>query len=374
MFCSLCGGRLKLEAACCPDCGEMVLELVRQRAAERAARQQVSWLRRPVDIRQVCSPVVHVLKDLHSLDLRWLVPIDTAFSPKIVQNPATWVMLLFGFFPLAVLGLHLVRTMDELLFLFCAYFMMAWAAYFYVFVDRRTSSFKLGVAVLAFTAIFGSALVLYLQHVWPVTLAYRFAHTPLMLSRLAGYAGVGLNEEGAKLLPVLLVAFVLKRVRTPLDGIFYGAMSGLGFGMVEGLRYVSASGDEVTFLIQSMLRTTSLPFMHALWSSIAGYFVALSLVSPRRRVSLVLAGLIVTSLGHGIYDALSGGPLGVALAACLYFLFMAYLERSQDMVRELQRAEALAGTDVTAYAGPASLGTIPEQPVDALPLEKIENY
>jgi len=327
----------------------------------------------------------HLLDDIRSFNPRWVVPFDTAISPQIIKNRAVWVMLFFGFFPLTALNLGLVQDGGQLVFALISYYCLAWAGYFYFFVSKRSASLEVGMGALVFTAFIGIPLLLKAQSIPGISHLYGFTRGGDLVSSMIGFIfGVGILEEVTKAVPVLILAYKLNKVEKPLDGIFYGAMSGLGFAVAEGVQYISNSPSSTELVVQTLIRTTTLPFMHALWAATAGYFIALSLINRRRSLALIVLGIGVAALHHGLYDTFAGRSpaVALALAAFLYLLFVAYLERSQNMVAELQHAEQVAhaqtlqwqaqayaaqtGAPQQAYAGQAYPGA-PSQAYPSAP-------
>src|ERR1700722_49665 len=122
--------------------------------------------------------VRRIFEDIRTFQFKWVVPYETAISPRVMENPSTWVMLLFGFAPLAIFGLDLIHRADELLFIFSAYFALAWSAYFYVFVARRRTSYRTGLAAMAFTTFVGIPLVMMMQRELHFAIFYSLASSP----------------------------------------------------------------------------------------------------------------------------------------------------------------------------------------------------
>ena len=305
-------------------------------------------------LKQAGDRLGDIYADVRSFNFNWIVPYETAFSPRILQNPSTWVMLLFGFFPL--LGELMVTSMEALLICLVVYFALAWAAYFYVFVANRTTDIKLGLITAGCTSAISVPMVLLIKKLPPFSVLYAMAASDGNFEGLLGFIlGVGINEEIFKTLPVMLLAFHFGRIKKPLDGIFYGALSGLGFAIPEGYLYIARSHNAHGALAQMLLRTTTLPFLHATWTAIAGYFVALAVIDKRRRVALCVLGISVSAVLHGCYDFTVNGDSMVSLfvAAFVYLLFISYIERSQDMVKELEKRKAVA--EAVMRGGPVPL-------------------
>src|SRR5262249_18930358 len=122
--------------------------------------------------------------------------------------------------------------------------------------------------------------------------------------------GVGLPEELCKMAALF---FILRR-EGPLPPqvlLFYGLMAGLGFGIYEGVRYqmgrnFSESGGVASiYYLANLIRLTTLPFLHAIWTGIAGYFIAFAWQYPQRKVGLLIVAIGLPALLHAIYDLLS---------------------------------------------------------------------
>ena len=95
--------------------------------------------------------------------------------------------------------------------------------------------------------------------------------------------GVGLTEELAKLIPLLFISSKSKQPLIPQTLVYYGLMSGIAFGVYEGVHYqlsVNSTLEYSASFFHNIARLTSLPFMHAIWCGIAGYFVAFAKLYP----------------------------------------------------------------------------------------------
>lgn len=285
------------------------------------------------------AAVADVWTDLRSFQFKWVVPYEAALSPRILRNPTTWVMLLFGFAPL--LGFYVAANDFELMAWLLTYCALAWAAYFYVVVAKRTCSLPIGIGVALFTLFVGCQMDIWLRAIPPLSWLYEVADRRDGLeSALAFIVGVGGNEELWKAVPVLLVAFWLRRVSKPLDGLFYGALSGLGFAVREGFKYIGAAGDSTSAVLhQTLIRTTTTPFLHATWTGIGCYFIGLAVASRSRRPALCIVGVATAAGLHGWYDFASDHVVAVGIAALTYLLLISYIDRSQDMLDQLTARE-----------------------------------
>ena len=153
--------------------------------------------------------------------------------------------------------------------------------------------------------------------------------------------GVGLTEELVKLLPLI---FILRRTKEPLipqTMVFYGLMSGIAFGVYEGVGYQITVNAEQTYDVSFFLniaRLTSLPFLHACWCGIAGYFLAFAHLYPKYRRGLYALAISVPVIIHGLYDSFSNF-WGVSLIMVFIglMLLMVYLKHGVNYQSKLRQ-------------------------------------
>ena len=125
---------------------------------------------------------------------------------------------------------------------------------------------------------------------------------------VGGQAAIAaLAEELAKLLIVVLVAVVFRRqFNDPIDGLIYGAYTGLGFALFESLFYLrivpavpQRGGTEVVRL-----------FLHLLMGGLSGFGVGLARFPKRLPLwPLVLpSGVVAAMTIHFLWDYWCGIP------------------------------------------------------------------
>jgi len=179
---------------------------------------------------------------------------------------------------------------------------------------------------LIFTPAVGIFLVLLLQQFPGFSQLYQATDVGFDPLRLLGYvAGVGVLEETIKILPILWLCYWAKEIFSPKEAAFYAAVSGLAFGVAESARYLTAydptngalsSGQ---YVILQFIRLITLPLLHAAFSGLVGYYVGLGISRPKSRRMLVIFGIAVSAVVHGLYDFLSGWPslliAGLAIVA-----------------------------------------------------------
>jgi RsiW-degrading membrane proteinase PrsW (M82 family) len=127
-----------------------------------------------------------------------------------------------------------------------------------------------------------------------------------------GYVGVGLIEEGVKLIALWLIARRLHSFVTQ-DGIVLGATVGFGFAAFESAGYAfnalfTMKGLSLGALVETeILRGILTPVGHGLWTGILGGVLFHAARNGRLRLTLgvVIWYLVVSGL-HAFWDASSG--------------------------------------------------------------------
>jgi RsiW-degrading membrane proteinase PrsW (M82 family) len=171
--------------------------------------------------------------------------------------------------------------------------------------------------------------------IWPPSALYAMAGPPLRV--IGAILGFGVIQETCK----ALVLFVLWRrygATLPNLMLFYGLISGLGFGVGEGVfyspKYLNAVSGQSP-LSQSLKVTTLLttwPFLHAMWTGLAGYFIGLASLHPRRQVSLAIVAIAFPAVLNGLHAAFGGLPsLGVEMVSVVV---LSLCLRGSDLRRE----------------------------------------
>jgi RsiW-degrading membrane proteinase PrsW (M82 family) len=115
--------------------------------------------------------------------------------------------------------------------------------------------------------------------------------------------------------------------------VYYGLMSGIGFGVLEGVLYQTTLNTELAYndaFFMNIARLTSLPFLHAIWAGIAGYFFSFAYLYPLNRKSLFLFAILIPAFLHGFYDTFGWSILGLVSTIISLLLLMFYLKRSTD--------------------------------------------
>jgi RsiW-degrading membrane proteinase PrsW (M82 family) len=244
-------------------------------------------------------------------------------------------------------------TFDHVAWIFAAYFATAWLLLLGIIIrpEHVTRTMLLVVVVIALVTQV------------PLAVALETALHGTTSSLAPSIFTVGIPEELAKALPVLVIALVYRRRHglTPRDYLFLGAVSGLAFGASEVVHYftvngvvefyqtVQASVPTITQLIRTGHSTsTSLfavligpvryfvldfvwrfitdPVTHACWSGLTGYFIGLAATGRHRWITVSWIGLAVAAILHGINDwsRVNGGPVWIGVSIISGVLFLGY--------------------------------------------------
>ena len=202
------------------------------------------------------------------------------------------------------------------------YFSALWALFFASAFRATGIHWRLGLA-----AYFGTTLIAMTLLLTSLALNIELVRTPFVgahniwIAIPGAIAFIGIPEELTK----ALVLFAIWRFAGPLPTLraflFYGLISGLGFGIKEGVHYqlgpytaaAARSGEFAGFYLDSVLRLTSLPFFHAVWTGIAAWLIWFAARIPSARAGLLVLAILIPATFHGLYDALVGRSQPLAL-------------------------------------------------------------
>jgi RsiW-degrading membrane proteinase PrsW (M82 family) len=231
------------------------------------------------------------------------------------------------------------------------YFSVLWALFFYFVFPTPEARFSIASLCFFVTGLISISILLQLYRVWPLSALFQWTRpsNSFLLQWLGYVFGVGVPEELCK---ALVLFFVVRRFKPipPQAMLFYGLMAGLGFGIYEGVSYqtshnfrfaIDAAGsrDRATFAAEyyllNLIRLTTLPFLHAIWTGMAGYFIGFAGQFPERSRGLLLVAVGVPALLHGSYNAFGSAALGLVVALVSVLALNLYLAKSVDFERLL---------------------------------------
>ncbi len=221
------------------------------------------------------------------------------------------------------------------------YSSLLWALFFHAAFAQPEVTLVRCVWAYVGSAVFSVGLVALARYAIPVEWVAVWIQSPSLSTRWAGHlVGVAAIEELAKL---FVLYFIADRATSPRTVLFYGLMSGLGFGIFEGVAYQSSQNLVASFpngqptakgaglyYILNFLRLTSLPFLHAMWTGIAAFFAGFAVHHPHRRGGYLIAAFAVPTLLHATYNTFSDSIVGLTVALITVVALNLYLLKSRD--------------------------------------------
>ena len=172
---------------------------------------------------------------------------------------------------------------------------------------------------------------------------------------------VGYNEEITKALPILLAALILLKFRaTKLNvrmWMFLGTISGLTFGILEERLYTemaiaqvanaSAVSQADAGVLDFAFRVFVDGFEHAVWAGVAAFFIGIAINYPRRRWPLILFGISMVAVLHGLNDwsvsTFNSYWPGILIQAVSLLLFIGYTMSASSIERQVRRTPLFRG-------------------------------
>lgn len=119
-------------------------------------------------------------------------------------------------------------------------------------------------------------------------------------------------EEIAKGLALIGIAvFFASEIDSTLDGIIYGALVGIGFGMTENFLYflqAAVTQDGTNWLLVAFLRSVVFGLNHAFYSAILGAALGYALTmrgTNRGRAAVIVLGLAAAIAVHSLHNLVS---------------------------------------------------------------------
>ena len=265
-----------------------------------------------------------------SVDLQWsdLLPISDWMRSGVFWKGRIGLFLACALTPFLLVQATMNDTdVRYAAWGFTIYFAVIWLIAIRALIKPEYVPVPMLLQIIAVTAVIGVSAAITLER-----------HFNANTSTLAhSIFTIGIPEELAKALPLLLVLVVMGNRIGPRTYLYLGAVSGLTFGAVESMAYsalyttgLERTGDTrfVTGIIWRLL-TDSL--FHAALAGIVGVFIGFAAVARRHRVFFVLTGLGLAAVLHGGYDRTAGHWPSVFIAAIAILLFAGYTKTTDDI-------------------------------------------
>ena len=244
-------------------------------------------------------------------------------------------------------------TFDHVAWIFAVYFAVAWLLLLGVIIRPEHVTRTMLVVVTAIALVTQVPLAIMLET------ALHSGTAALGQSIFT----IGLPEELAKALPVLVVALIYRRQHglMPRDYLFLGAVSGLVFGASEVVHYFTVNGiaqfyqtvqsaipqieqllntghtastsvfevligPVLFFILDFVWRFVTDPVTHACWSGLTGYFIGLAATGRHKWYQVAWIGLAIAAILHGLndWDRVNGHPAWILVVLVSGILFLGY--------------------------------------------------
>lgn len=280
----------------------------------------------------------NIISQLKAIGSELIFPKTAMLSRSFLIDQRFLILAIVGLLPMVIMNMPFGGFL--LFYEVSLYFSIIWGLFFYTCFKTLQVKLKTTLLVFFLTQVLVFALwdIIGLPRLNPF---YALLEMPFPLSALGYVFGVGFTEELVKLLPLL---FILRKAKEPLipqTMVFYGLMSGIAFGVFEGVQYQMTVNAEQTYDVSFFLniaRLTSLPFLHACWCGIAGYFLAFAHLYPKYRHGLYVLAIAIPMLIHGLYDTFSSVRfLSLILVFIGLMLLMVYLKQGVNYQSKLRQ-------------------------------------
>jgi len=279
----------------------------------------------------------NILSQIAAIGGELLFPRTTLFSKQFLFDQRFLILALVGLFPMLIMQIPLGGFF--VFYEVSLYFSVIWGLFFYDCFKTPQVGLKTSLAVFFITQAFVfSAWGFGLPNLNPF---YAFTETVFPLNIIGYTLGVGFTEELAKAVPLLIILYKAKEPLIPQTVVYYGLISGIAFGVWEGVQYqmtVNAEQEYTVSFYLNILRLTSLPFLHACWCGITGYFLSFANLYPKYRKGLYVLAFTIPVLIHGLYDSISSWPLvSLILVFIGLMLLMVYLKQTVNYQSKLRQ-------------------------------------
>ena len=281
----------------------------------------------------------NLIKQVQLFGAKLLLPKDSFSFKNLKSDKRLLVIAIVGLAPAFLISFTGASVIT--FYAIALYFSMIWGLfYFSVFSTAQVSIKKaIGLFFLTQFVIFILVDLFRIPSIHPL---YALTKPNMgFFSHLIGYIfGVGVFEEFVKLLPVFLLLKKSKEPLVPQTVVFYGLMSGIGFGVFEGVVYqltVNNQLDYGTSFFMNIARLTCLPFLHSIWAGISSYFLAFAFLYPKNRHSMWFLAILIPAILHGLYDTLGWSILGLLVSYMGVTLLVIYLKNAKDFQNKIMK-------------------------------------
>jgi RsiW-degrading membrane proteinase PrsW (M82 family) len=327
--CLSCGAGLVPDGRFCGECGAAVVRPIAS-PGPLPATVAAPWPSAPPPTPDTPLGLFDDL--LRHLPVRELLPLHRSWFHGGLRQGGAALFLLMALAPFVLLQITSDDTdVKRAAVGFAVYFAVLWLVAIRALVRPERLGWPAFVGIVAFTTVAGVAIAIAVEKQLD-------ASTDTLLGSIVT---IGLPEEVAKALAILVFIRISGRRWSPRTYLYAGAVSGLAFGAAEAVTYTTAYASWLHLgdggLAVSLWRLLSDGLFHACMAGIVAFFIGLGAWYRTLRYQLVGFGLIVAGVLHGMYDHWSSGWGGAALAALIVVTFVGYVRSGDDIGARLEQ-------------------------------------
>ncbi len=282
----------------------------------------------------------NLLAQLKDIGGELIFPKSLISKHHWIADKRLLVLAIIGLTPLLILPLIQAIEVDLITFYAISlYFATIWGVFFYYLFKTPQVTIKRTLAIFFITQ--GFVFLFFGLGANYVNVFYflKGSESGNIFIRLLFFIfAVGITEEFSKQIPLYITIRTTKEPLIPQTLVYYGLMSGIAFGVFEGVEYQMTVNSELEYsaaFFMNIARLTSLPFLHAVWCAIGAYFISFAQLYPKYRKSLYLLSICIPALLHGIYDAM-GYFIALPTTILSILLLMIYLKQGVNMQSKLR--------------------------------------
>ncbi|HKX62812.1 MAG TPA: PrsW family glutamic-type intramembrane protease [Verrucomicrobiae bacterium] len=301
-------------------------------------------------------------RDIREMLPHLMLPLDEFRRFSWIENRRIAAIAAVGLLPLIIYAFFREPSqVGNAFWAMALYFSSLWALFFFYVFPAPEVSVRVSALCFFTTSVVSVSVLLIVYDFWPLNALVSWIKSDHWFIRWVGFVlGVGLPEELCK---ALILVIILRRFGPfqPQTVLFYGLISGLGFGIYEGVKYQTQHNFEFArtagqpdtlfaaeYYLLNLIRLTTLPFLHAIWTGMAGYFLGFAAQYPERRGGLLLVAIGLPAFLHGSYNAFSAS-LGLPIALLSVLALNLYLAKSTEFShllkeRKPERSESANNT------------------------------
>jgi RsiW-degrading membrane proteinase PrsW (M82 family) len=285
-----------------------------------------------------------------------LIPVKTWLREPGWRQGLRLLVIVYALLPL--LFLALLSSSSSLAvpgFAYSLYVAPLWAIAFWLLLrpGRLTAQeIYIGIAIIVWVTIWLYAVTVNIND----QLVNAVRNGNFLAALIVGY-----NEEITKALPILVAALILLKFRgTKLDvrmWMFLGTISGLTFGVLEERLYTEMAIAQVARanvvsqadagVLDFAFRVFVDGFEHAVWAGVSAFFIGIAINYPRRRWPLILLGISMVAVLHGLNDwsvsTFNSYWPGILIQAVSLLLFLGYTMSASSIERQVRRTPLFRG-------------------------------